>query len=219
MSGRIGIYPGTFDPIHPGHVQFAREAMRACALDKIVFMPEPNPRNKQGVTKLLHRSALIALATSSDPGLEILELKSERFTIRGTLPKLCDVFGGAHLTFLIGTDVAKSLGAWDGIVTLLARVSFAVGVREGDDLRETAALMESLSQECRTPVDFTLVSTNNAGMSSSKFRNDPEGLSRLDPAVAQYIREQHLYTDSQDFVLRQGLAGRHSSDATGVLPL
>src|SRR5262249_18397789 len=129
----IGIYSGTFDPIHAGHVAFAAQAMRDCSLDAVIFLPEPKPRGKQNVTSLAHRCALIKLATEHEPNFSVLRLASPHFTVSDTLPKLQQKFVDAHLTFLMGSDVAKSLGHWEGVKTLLQHASITIGLRERDD--------------------------------------------------------------------------------------
>ncbi|HEU5121705.1 MAG TPA: adenylyltransferase/cytidyltransferase family protein, partial [Candidatus Saccharimonadales bacterium] len=66
---RIGIYSGTFDPVHYGHIAFAASAIRACNLDEVVFLPEPQPRYKAGVTDIAHRLALLTMATAAQSNL------------------------------------------------------------------------------------------------------------------------------------------------------
>ena len=193
---QIGIYSGTFDPIHLGHIAFALQAMRDCGLDMVIFLPEPRPRNKQGVTKLSHRLELINLAIEDEPNLSVLRLTSPQFTVRGTLPKLQQEFGDAHLTFLMGSDVAKSLGYWKSIKTLLRCASLAIGLRENDNPDEIAASMEQLGQEQGIPVDYTLISTAKADVSSSKVRGESGGLSLLPPSVLAYIQKHGLYMDA-----------------------
>lgn len=194
----IGVYSGTFDPIHSGHIAFAVEAMHTCGLDKVVFLPEPNPRNKYNVTELMHRLALITLAIEGMPGLESLKLTSERFTIRSTLPELRATFGDAYLTFLMGSDVAKSLGHWRDIKLLFADASLAIGLREKDDPDEIATMMRQLVQDQNMPINYVFISAARADMTSSRIRDGSADLSQLPPAVLQYIELHGLYGQTQD---------------------
>lgn len=192
-EGRVGIYSGTFDPIHPGHVAFAVAAMRACGLDKVVFLPDPKPRNKQNVTSLSHRLALIALTIESTPGLESLKLTSERFTVKGTLPKLQSLFPDAHLTLLMGSDVARSLEHWPNVRMLLYGASLAIGLRQDDDPDAIVASLDRLGRERGVPADYTLVTAEGGSLASSKVRSSADGLSQLPPAALAYINEHSLY--------------------------
>ena len=190
---QVGIYAGTFDPIHNGHLAFAAQAMHQCALDAVVFLPEPSPRGKQHVTSIVHRVALIQLAIETEPRFNVLKLNSGQFTIKNTLPKLQQEFGDALFTFLIGSDVAVSLGSWPSIKTLLQRVSLAIGIRESDEPLKIAASMKRLSQEQAVPVRYTLVLAAHAGVSSSKLRAGLTNSSQLPASVLAYMQQHNLY--------------------------
>lgn len=194
---RVGIYPGTFDPIHPGHVDFAIQAMRECGLDTVIFLPEPKPRSKQNVTRLSHRLALISLAIQSEPGLAVLRLNSQRFTVRSTLPKLESRFGGAHLTFLMGSDVARSLGHWIDVKNLLCHVSLAIGLRKDDNPEEITAAMDQLSRMHGVSIQYTVISAAHADTTSSEIRSSPTDSSQLPLSVLAYIQEHRLYEGNE----------------------
>lgn len=194
MSRNIGIYSGTFDPIHPGHIAFAEEAMRACELDEVVFLPEQNPRGKDGVTDMVHRVALIERATAAIAGLRVVQLASEQFTVQQTLPELRQAFKGSHMTFLVGSDVARTfLYRWEGLDVLLREAALAIGLRSSDSPGEIGAIMRQISQDYSVAVDYTLVSTPEAGMASSHIRNGTADMSRLHPSMLEYIQEHQLY--------------------------
>lgn len=190
----IGIYAGTFDPIHPGHTAFAAQTMRECGLDTVAFLPEPRPRGKQNVTDIAHRLALVECAVGLVSGFEALAVASEHFTVKATLPEIRRVFGDARLTILMGSDVARSLHLWEDIRTLLCCTSLAIGIRINDDPNEVAQVMDQLSQAYGTPVSYALIRAANAAMTSSKIRSCAAGLSVLHPDVFSYIQEHSLYT-------------------------
>ena len=140
----IGIYPGAFDPVHAGHIAFAREAKRICGLDEVVFLPEPSPRGKQDVTRLSDRLALLR-ASLADEGLRVATLTSQQFTVHQTLPEIEQLFPDATLTLLAGSDVARTFQyRWPGLETLLMRVSLAIGLRGDDVPAEMHDIMASL---------------------------------------------------------------------------
>lgn len=168
---RIGIYPGTFDPIHVGHIAFAEESIKVCDLDEVVFLPENTPRGKSNVTDITHRLAQIELATTGTPGLSSIWLDSKQFTIADTLPKLRSIYNDSRLTFLLGSDVAKSLHTWEGLGIILAEISFAIGMRSSDTSDEVHLAMHKLAAIHKRTFRFTLIHTQEAGISSSEIRH------------------------------------------------
>jgi nicotinate-nucleotide adenylyltransferase len=128
---RIGIYAGSFDPIHDGHVSFALAAIDKAKLDEVYFLPERTHRVKRGVTHLAHRLAMLKLATESNPGLKVMELPDKQFSVAKTLPRLNQKFPGDQLYLIIGSDVLEHMGEWPLINRLLARMGLVVGLRIG----------------------------------------------------------------------------------------
>jgi nicotinate-nucleotide adenylyltransferase len=169
---RIGIYPGTFDPVHPGHISFAQEALRACQLDEIALLPERLPRGKQHVTGLAQRVRLLTEATAATPGVRIVQLQSAQFTVSETLPELRQLFPHAELTLLVGSDVARTfLYRWPGLKILLASMQLAIGLRAHDTPEEMAGIIQELEQQYSITVPYTLIHTPHAHLASSHFRN------------------------------------------------
>jgi nicotinate-nucleotide adenylyltransferase len=195
MERRAGIYSGTFDPIHPGHVAFAEEAMRVCCLDEVIFIPEQKPRGKDHVTNISHRIALIEYATEAIAGLRVVRLASEQFNVEQTLPELHQAFGDSSLTLLVGSDTVRTfLYRWEGLDTLLTDVSLAIGVRSNDSPDEITTIMSQLEHDYGIPIDYTLIFTQEADMASSQIRNGAADMSRLHPGMRAYIQEHQLYT-------------------------
>jgi len=184
---RIGIYPGTFDPIHEGHIAFAQNTLTAIGLDVVFFVPEPRPRGKQHVTDLRHRLAMARHVATARPQLQALRLGSECFTVRETMPELQRLLPGDKLTFLIGSDVAKSLGYWEDLELLLPNVEFAVGLRGNDTAADITTILGKLPQ----PISYTVIPVDQAHAASSVIRR---GDHRTAPAeVRDYITQHQLY--------------------------
>src|SRR5688500_13565413 len=116
MKHRIGIFPGTFDPVHQGHVAFCLEALRVCKLDEVLLLPERVPREKQNVADFSRRRSLLQDAVSARPALHVMVLNSDQFTVKETLPELQRKLGDAELTLLVGSDVVRTfLYRWEGL--------------------------------------------------------------------------------------------------------
>jgi nicotinate (nicotinamide) nucleotide adenylyltransferase len=173
--------------------------MRICNLDEVVFLPERSPRSKHNVTDVVHRLALIERATETTAGLRVLDLVSERFTIKDTLPELCDIYANTHFTFLMGSDLARTLlYRWDNLGRLFNTASLAIGMRARDDPSEIAAIMDKLVQEYDVTINYTLVNTLDADIASSQIRNGTADTSRIQPTVLDYIIEHNLYAQAAE---------------------
>lgn len=140
---RIGIYAGTFDPVHTGHIAFALQSLNEAKLDKIYFMPERRPRAKQHVEHFAHRVAMLKQATKPHPKFEVLELVDISFSIDRTLSKLRTLFAGDQLVFLFGSDVIQTLPAWPKAERLLKTTELVVGIRKTEDKQAVNDLISS----------------------------------------------------------------------------
>jgi len=193
MPRRIGIYSGTFDPVHIGHITFGQAALRTCRLDEVVFIPEPSPRGKTSVTSLEHRRAMLDAAVTTHAKLGTLTLDTPRFTVAETLPLLRRTFPGAELTLLIGSDAAKTLlYRWEGLEQLLPEIRFAIGLRGNDTPRDITKIMRQVELIYQQQARHTIVPIlPTARLSSSSARKG--NLTALPPEVEEYINQNNLY--------------------------
>lgn len=168
MHRHIGIYPGTFDPVHEGHIAFANEGAELFHLEKVVFLPEKNPRRKQNVTDISARQKKLSSSLAAHSKLEALLLDTDQFTILETLPKLHQLFQGSKFTFFIGSDVALHLPNWENLPLLLESVSFLIAMREGDSESEIENALRRLS----TPVRYTIIGSPHPKARSSIIRKN-----------------------------------------------
>lgn len=133
---RIGIYAGVFNPVHAGHIAFALQAMKAATLDRVVFVPERLPRHKPGVEHFGHRVAMLQRATAPYANMAVLELADKQFTVQRTWHHLRQLFAGAELALLMGSDAVLHLPEWSRAEVLLGQSELVVGVREQHQLHE-----------------------------------------------------------------------------------
>lgn len=189
---KIGIYSGTFDPVHKGHIGFALEAIRTAGLDIIYFMPDMIPYRKEGVTHYAHRLAMLKLALRPYPNLRVLEVSDKQFTIAKTLPKLKRLFPHDQLHMLMGTDVVEGLrgGHWPYSERLLDAVTIVVGVRSDTEITRAHQLIESVQPS------GIIVETSLPHVSSRAIRNALHaGKAHQDllESLRAYITENWLY--------------------------
>lgn len=151
---RIGIYAGTFDPVHSGHIAFALQALQAANLEKVYFLPERRPRHKRQVEHFGHRAAMLDRALKPHPRLEVLELVDPNFSVKGTLPRLKRRFEGAELVFLFGSDVVPGLADWPDADRFLEDAEIVVGIRSRDRRADLRRIIEGWPARPRSVTMF-----------------------------------------------------------------
>src|SRR5437763_11958951 len=106
---RVGVFGGTFDPVHLGHLVLAEQCREQGRLDEVWFVPAGRPPHKQhhAVTPFRHRAEMLRLATAGHPAFRVNELEDQRpgpsYTV-DTLDALRPAHPGADWFFLVGSD-------------------------------------------------------------------------------------------------------------------
>jgi nicotinate-nucleotide adenylyltransferase len=173
----IGIFGGSFDPIHRGHMALAQAAASRYSLRQVLFVPAnvPPHKQKQPLTPFIHRYAMVALATQDDKrwvpslleapefatthvGTAALGRPSERnspaanYSIDTVRHLKQTLKKSDRLFFLIGMDAFKDVAKWHEARALLGECDFIVASRPGYSLRDVA---ESLPEGLRRPSAVT----------------------------------------------------------------
>lgn len=163
MTRKIGIYSGTFDPVHVGHIALATEAAREAQLERVVFMPERSPRGKSNVAPLSARIAQLEDALKNTPHA-VYQATASTFTIKNTLSELEVLYPQVELHFLIGSDIVPSLAEWSDIDELLVKHRLVVGMRGDHDQVEIISLLDRLGAR------YQIVRTTYPHVSSRHLR-------------------------------------------------
>ena len=134
---KIGIFGGTFDPIHNAHIAVALSARDTLALDRVLVIPAANPPHKrEAAAPFTHRYRMVELACRPFERLEpsLLEAGEERsYSIR-TIEKVREISDpGAELYFIIGADAFAEITTWHRWEDVVANVTFAVVTRPSSD--------------------------------------------------------------------------------------
>ncbi|MEY3251058.1 MAG: nicotinate-nucleotide adenylyltransferase NadD [Pseudomonadota bacterium] len=134
---RIGLFGGTFDPVHRAHVALAHAALDALALDTVRWVPTGQPWQKQGsrvVSPAAHRVAMVQAAIAHESRFVLSRIELDRsgpsFTL-DTVRALQAAEPGHAWVLLIGQDQYANLHTWAHWRELLARVELAVANRPG----------------------------------------------------------------------------------------
>jgi len=212
----VGLYGGTFDPIHLGHLRAAAEVRRKARLDRILFIPSYLPPHKASgaSASAADRLRMVELAVRRRAGFEVSPIEAEArersYSIL-TLRKLRALSPGARLFFILGIDAFLDIGTWHQHEKVLEECLFIVTGRPGYDLeRARGVLGGSLREATGTLAEagdlgsaappkrrIVLVPIRALDISSTAVRElarrgrPLEGL--VPKAVAAYIRERQLY--------------------------
>ena len=135
---RIAIFGGTFDPVHTGHLEVAREAVRYCRLDRVMFVPASHPPHKGGaaVAPYEDRVRMLELACAGERRFEVCRLEEgERVSYSiHTIEKVRDRLApGDELFFLIGADAFAEVTTWYRWEEVVRLATFIVASRPGHD--------------------------------------------------------------------------------------
>lgn len=214
---RIGVYGGTFDPIHNGHLRIAEALIGAFYLERLLLVPAFVPPHKRGqaIGSPYHRMAMLALATADAPRIEIstveLEAPSRPYTVE-TLGLLRMHYPGARLFFVMGSDSFREITLWREYERILKEYDVIVSMRPGVDLAQDPAghlpaeIRETVAdlRGGRAPSEADLASGRifltdyvSVDVSSTGIREmaaQGAGIDKLiPPAVAAYIGKYGLY--------------------------
>lgn len=192
---KVGIFAGTFDPIHEGHIAFAGAAL-AEGLKKIMFLPEPRPRRKQAVRALEHRTAMVQLATSDNPRFGTIILEQARFTPHETLPLLKARFPGHKLVLLFGDDVVSHIASWPHVDDLVSSVELMIASRQ-QNTDALIATINTLQNTRNLKFKYKIVYPDRQDVASSTIRlqlKRNQATVGLPISVENYIHKNRIYT-------------------------
>ena len=194
MTRSIGLFGGSFDPVHNAHLALARQARDELQLDELRWVPAGNPWQKtRPMTPAAQREALLRLAIDGEARfvIERCELRREgpSYTL-DTVRELQAAEPGAQWFLVIGQDQCRNLHTWHGFEALLQRVTLAVAQRPGAgpdaevDPRVRAAAQVPLALPPMAVSASDIRARVAAGQDISAL---------VPPAVALYIHQKGLY--------------------------
>jgi nicotinate-nucleotide adenylyltransferase len=196
---KIGLFGGTFDPPHIGHLILASEAVYQLGLSRLLWMLAPDPPHKQEqpITPLAQRLDMLKLAIAGNPSFEISHLEIDRpgphYTI-DTVRLLSQLKPNADIVLLLGGDSLRDLPTWRLYTDLVAAVSkIGVMCRPGDPF-DMPALEEKIPgvTEKVVFIDAPLLDLASREI-RSRVSNDESYRYYVLPPVYKYIKKNHLY--------------------------
>jgi nicotinate-nucleotide adenylyltransferase len=190
---RLGVFGGTFDPVHVGHVVMAAEVRSALALDRVLLVPAGDPWQKRGrvVASARDRLALVELAAADVDGVEGCAVEVEREGASVTAETLEALAApGRELFLVLGADAVANMPTWRRLDDTRRLASVVVIEREGEHALPPG---EGWHVE-HVPVPRLDISSTDVRRRLAEVR-PIDGL--VPPAVVRAIRERGLYTDAR----------------------
>lgn len=189
---RIGLFGGTFDPPHTAHLELARVARDALALDELRWIPAGQPWQKaRAITPAEHREAMVRAAIEGEPRFVLERCELERdgpSYMVDTVQALQAREPNARWVLILGQDQLAGLPTWHRWRELLARVDLAVADRPG----AAAAVDPEVAAVARQAVPLPLRDIASTDI-RARVRQGLPIAELVPPAVARYIDRHHLY--------------------------
>ena len=138
---KIGIFGGSFNPIHNGHIYIAEEIKEILGLDKIIFIPTGVAPHKDNSCFALkeHRYNMVKLAVENKFEISDIEIKSNKVCYAvDTMAKIKKLYSNDDLFYIIGADSLKSIMKWREPLKLFQMLHFAVVDRDNTDIDSIA---------------------------------------------------------------------------------
>jgi len=198
---RIGVFGGSFDPVHMGHLTIAQDAVEQLELDRLIFVPAAVPPHKQEKTLAdgQQRFEMLQLATESNLSFEVSDMELQRGGVSYTVDTMKQIqfeHPGAELFFIVGLDSLTILHSWKNVEQLLEMCTVVPFARGGEDPAKVAEQIQ-LSKVWKTRLLERMIRIHEVEISASEIRMRlAEGLSiryLVPPEVEMYIAEHGIY--------------------------
>lgn len=187
---RIGIYGGSFDPPHVGHLLSASDAYEALGLDRLVFVPARMSPFKSDAPPSCgeHRLAMLERMVANDPRFQVDPMEIRRAGLSYTVDTLTafhDRWPEATLTLLVGADAAAELDKWHEVPRILSLARVAVLRRGGEHFAFPSGISGQVLDTRRVDVSSTEI--------RQRLRSGASIRGFVPESVAAYVVEHGLY--------------------------
>ena len=189
----LGLFGGSFDPVHRGHLLVAQSAQEQLHLDRVIFIPAAQSPFKPGQSPAgsVYRLQMLRLALAGRASWEVDDLEVRRGGISYTIDTVRDLarrYPDARLYYLIGADLGQQLPKWRDAEELARLVHFAMVPRPGETFVDAPPPFQSI--RLKAPA---------VEISSSEIRDRVRHGKAVDlfvgPEVAEAITKNRLYLD------------------------
>lgn len=199
-TSRIGLLGGTFDPIHKGHTDPAKQACGRFLLDKVLVIPANNPPHKNTtVASTEHRVKMAELASNNEELFELDTREIQRSALSYTIDSLKEIkeeYPNSELFFIMGMDSLLSFTRWHLWQEILLQCHLIVNTRPGYDIATMNTETKNLLRHHQiTIADYQ----NNVGNSTTRqhgyiFLHHSEVLDISSTEIRAHIARKHSYS-------------------------
>ena len=199
---RLGLFGGSFDPVHNGHLRLAECCADQAALDEVWFVPAAlQPHKPDGpVASDADRVAMLRLAVGGEPRFAVSTIEIDRggvsYTFE-TLQRIAQDRPDDELFFLMGADTLHDLPNWRDPAEVLRLATPLVVCRPGEPSPDTSLLATLVTAERLEQIERSRVEMPPMDVSSSELRQRLAGgdscEGSLPPAVARYAQNNWIY--------------------------
>lgn len=189
----IGLFGGTFNPIHIGHLIMAQETAEAFQFEKVLLIPSANPPHKSSaeVISAIHRFEMVQLAIANHPLFEISDVEYQRkgksYTV-DTIQYFRKSYSPDELHWIVGGDAILDLHLWKNPKTILENCRLIATTRPGFDVTKIKKIYQD---------QIRFIEITNIDISSTQIRKrikEKKSIRYYLPnVVEQYIQKHHLY--------------------------
>ncbi|CEJ42289.1 nicotinate (nicotinamide) nucleotide adenylyltransferase [Umezakia ovalisporum] len=202
---QVGIFGGTFDPIHWGHLLVAQTALSQVPLEKIILVPSVNPPHKKA-SLFHHRWQMLQLATRENPAFIVSPVEAKRSGISyaiNTLMDLSNCYLNTRWYWILGLDTFKTLPRWYCGHQLAQMCNWLIAPRivGAETIIQSELICKQVEQQLTEEsltIDWQLLNTPLVGISSSLIRKlcrQGQSIRYLVPnSVSCYINTHKLYS-------------------------
>lgn len=202
---KVGVFGGTFNPPHKGHLELARRALEVFSLDKIIWIPTGNSYMKTGVTDKFVRLAMTSIFVRDEAGMEVSDMEVNRegatYTYE-TLSILKEESPDNELYLILGGDSLQKIGCWKNPEIIFKNASIICAYRAEDNTKEEylealKQVANELKMHYNAKIHFMDFDVN---ISSTKVRDyiktGKDAHSFLSEDLLEYIKGHQLYIES-----------------------
>jgi nicotinate-nucleotide adenylyltransferase len=196
---RIGVFGGSFDPVHLAHLILAEQGREQGRLDQVWFVPAARPPHKHSeLTPFDRRVEMLQLAVAGNPAFRVEEVEKDRagpsYTA-DTLDELATKHPGHEWALLVGSDTLRDLPGWHEPRRIVARAEVLVMARPGAAVVPLAELREKLGAEVRVTVAAMPLVDISSTEVRERLRTGRSVRYLVPRAVEMYAGEKGLYRD------------------------
>ena len=216
MAGPVGLFGGTFDPIHFGHLRLATELAEAFRLEKVIFLPAglPYHRGRSAHASNEQRLTMVKLATARDARFDVDDRELRRGGNTYTYDTLTEIRKErgpeVPLVFLTGSDAFSKIETWSRWTELFDLAHFAIAIRANDENwfskgpgafptaawpRITLNIRELLGSPAGKIMTYSMTPIAISSTAIRTLAGEGASIRYLTPdPVVEYVRSHNLYS-------------------------